>query len=70
MTSSVPSKTLRIGFLTPVLHFEPATAHDVESSFVLRHIFEAPFDVTYGNSGNGINITGTGIERTRVASGR
>ncbi len=50
MTSSVPSKTLRIGFLTPVLHFEPATAHDVESSFVLRHIFEAPFDVTYGTA--------------------
>jgi peptide/nickel transport system substrate-binding protein len=50
MTSSASPKVLRIGFLTPVLHFEPATAHDVESSFVLRHIFEAPFDVAYGST--------------------
>lgn len=49
MKSDKP-KLLRIGFLTPVLHLDPATAHDVESSFVLRHIFSAPFDVAYGST--------------------
>ncbi len=50
MTTSDKPKLLRIGFLTPVLHLDPATAHDVESSFVLRHIFSAPFDVAYGST--------------------
>lgn len=49
MPSAQP-KILRVGFLTSVLHLEPALAHDVESSFVLRHIFEAPFDTVYGGT--------------------
>lgn len=43
-------KVLRVGFLTSVLHLDPAAAQDVESSFVLRHIFEAPFDTVYGST--------------------
>lgn len=50
MASTAKPKVLRVGFLASVLHLEPAVAHDVESSFVLRHIFEAPFDTVYGST--------------------
>jgi ABC-type transport system substrate-binding protein len=50
MASTAKPKVLRVGFLTSVVHLEPAAAHDVESSFVLRHIFEAPFDTAYGST--------------------
>jgi ABC-type transport system substrate-binding protein len=50
MTTPAPAKILRVGFLTAARNLTPASSHDVESSHVLRNIFETPFGVVYGST--------------------
>ena len=43
-------KSLTVGYLAPARNLDPRTAWDVESSFVIRHVFEAPFGNVYGST--------------------
>lgn len=44
------AKTLRVGYLMPANNLDPRGSWDVESSFVIRHVFETPFDTVYGGT--------------------
>lgn len=50
MPAETPRKTLRVGYLTPARNLDPRTSWDVESSFVIRHVFETPFANVYGST--------------------
>ncbi len=50
MTTETRSKMLRVGYLTPARNLDPRTSWDVESSFVIRHVFETPFGSPHGST--------------------
>jgi ABC-type transport system substrate-binding protein len=50
MAAETRTKTLRVGFLTAARNLTPGSSHDVESSHVLRNIFETPFGIAYGTT--------------------
>lgn len=50
MATKAPGKTLRVGYLTPASNLDPRSCWDVESSFVIRHVFETPFGNVYGGT--------------------
>ncbi|MCM2257204.1 MAG: ABC transporter substrate-binding protein [Vicinamibacteria bacterium] len=50
MATETRSKTFRVGYLTPARNLDPRTSWDVESSFVIRHVFETPFGNPYGST--------------------
>jgi len=50
MATETRSKMLRVGYLTPARNLDPRTSWDVESSFVIRHVFETPFGNPYGST--------------------
>lgn len=43
-------KTLTVGYLAPARNLDPRKSWDVESSFVVRHVFEPPFGNVYGST--------------------
>ncbi len=49
MTASHP-KSLTVGYLAPARNLDPRKSWDVESSFVVRHVFEPPFGNVYGST--------------------
>lgn len=50
MVSDSLSGILRVGVLNAVHNIDPTTAHDTESMFVARQVFESPFEVDAGTT--------------------
>lgn len=44
------SKSLTVGYLAPARNLDPRKSWDVESSFVIRHVFETPYGNVYGST--------------------